>query len=310
MDEFDAPFIFERAELIFAIGSSFFLLAACTEFLGNPPSPYGKIVGITGALLTSYLLITASENAVENIHHTTIQLGILETDPLRFLFGFVLVLLSALAILFSYLYMLIQERKGLLRLSPELSKTVFLSIAALVVFAIFEGFNSENDLFVAMRGISLVLFLAIPAYAIYFGKPGLQEILVVNLKTGMLVFAYDFVSRQPVGSKGLDNVQEARWINTASFLTALSSFSEEQLGSLSRLATDRLSLAVAQSGNVLTALQSISYSGALEENLTKFAITARAELDKIIPNWEDIIMDSSEIQFLAKAIDEEFAIFY
>ncbi len=288
IDDLGAPVSLERYAAFLAVTSSFFLLAAAIEFLGAPPSPYGKIAGLSGFLLFSYIIFMVDETTLEALGAGNLNFGLLHSDIIRLLHGFVLVDASALIILLSFLTLRRKASRKLLTLERHLPRTVGLSIGTLVFFSFFEGFDSDDPTFILMRAISLFFFLIIPAIAIYFTKPGLQSLLVVNGQSGVLLFGYNFYTYASFGEVGIGPEQENHWINTASFLAALGTFAsfDQRIGKLSQMNTDRANLALASKEQVIAALDSRSYTRGLRKSLTEF-------VEKIAPILETAIKQPS-----------------
>ncbi len=284
IDDLGAPESLERYAACLAVTSSFFLLAAAIEFLGAPPSPYGKIAGASGILLFSYMIFMVDETTLEALSAGTLNFGLYHSDIIRFLHGFVLVEASSLIILISFLTLRRKASRKMLTLDRNLPRTVLLSMGTLIFFSAFEGFDSDDPTFILMRAISLFFFLIIPAIAIYFTKPGLQTLLVVNGQSGELLFGYNFYTFASFGEIGIGPEQENHWINTASFLSALGTFAsfDQKIGKLSQMNTDRANFALASKDQVIAALDSRSYTRGLRKSLTEF-------MEKVTPILEQAI---------------------
>ncbi len=288
IEDLGAPESLERYAAFLAVTSSFVLLAAAIEFLGAPPSPYGKIAGISGGLLFGYILFIVDEETFEALNSGILNFGLLHSDILRLLHGFVLIDASALIILLSYFMLWRKAGRKLLTLDRQLPRTVILSVVTLVFFSIFEGFDSDDPGFVLMRAITLFFFIIIPAIAIYFTKPGLQSLLVVNALTGELLFGYNFYTYASFGEIGIGPAVETHWINTASFLSALATFAsfDQKMGRLTQMKSDRANFALASKDNVIASLDSRSYTRGLHKSLTEF-------VEKIAPVLEDVTKQST-----------------
>jgi len=93
------------------------------------------------------------------------------------------------------------------------------AVILLVFFAIFEGFDSTNRLFIDLRGISLAIFIIVPILFVLTNKPGLQRLLIVS-ENGELIYGFDFGKKLDLFSDGsesdLDNA-----VMTAGFLAAI-----------------------------------------------------------------------------------------
>ncbi len=311
IEDLGAPESWERYAAFLAVASSFVLFAAAIEFLGAFPSPYGKIAGISGILLFGYILMIVDETTLEALGAGNLTYGLLHSDIIRFLHGFLLVVASALAIFISYLMLWRKASRKILTLDRQLPRTVLLSIGTLAFFGTFEGFDSNDPIFILMRAISLFFFLIIPAIAIYFTKPGLQTLLVVNGQSGELLFGYNFYTFASFGEIGIGPQLENHWINTASFLSALATFTtfDQNIGKLSQMNTDRENFALASKDQVITALYSRSYTRGLRKSLTEF-------VEKITPLLESAIKQPTgkippvNPDTIKPLLRESFAIYY
>jgi hypothetical protein len=142
-----------------------------------------------------------------------------------------------------------------------------------VVFSIFEGFNSDNPIFIAFRAVSLSLFIIVPLIFIITNKPGLQRLLVIS-EAGELLYGFNFGTNGDLFSNAIEKeLNDA--IMTAGFLAALTSFST-QFGSGTNVFTIRsqgLYFTLLRSSQKLFALQAFHQSKALEKSFRIFCTT-------------------------------------
>lgn len=265
LDELDAPFIVERFELLFAIGSSVVLLMAITEYLGSIPRPYGKLTGLITFIPITYFLLVMEEEAIELLEHQTFQFGILSTGFFRFFYGTVLVLVSIIILIYSY-FRLPDEAQN-----QRLMTITGISSGLLVIFALFEGFTSDNPLFITLRGVSAVLFLLVPGYILFTNDLGLQ-ILLITSESGSYLTGFDFEKQKMVDD------DEA--ILTGNFIAAISSFSksEEEIGGVSDITTTQGRYIINQKEDYIISLLTRNTNQELENGLIKFA----EQLDDLI----------------------------
>lgn len=268
---------YERLELFFAITSSFVLLMACIEYLGVINSPNGKIIGLTGIGSFIYILFFSSETAFNEIHNFKFDWGIVNTEFLRLFYGFILPLICALVIFLTYLQLRKESKKENITMDPNLTRFVLLLIGGLFIFAIFEGFDS-NDIGVLFRGISAIMLLLIPAIIIIYTRIGLNNLLIFDHTTGRPIFVYNFLKTE--------NSSDEKWILTAGVLSAISSLSvsETDIGAINQINSDQGQYILTKVGKYTIAIQTRTSNKILEKNLLKFKEMADPELRKITDN--------------------------
>lgn len=263
----NVPFVVERFELLFAFASSFALLAAALEFNGVIARPNGKLSGLVGLSVIGFILFTLPADLVEDIHHVEFFSGIFITEPFRFFYGFILVFLSVIAILSTYLYLLRQSRKGTITLDKKTSRVTVLSIVLLLVYAFFEGFKPDIPAFVILRAVALGIFIIIPGYIVLTSNLGLQRFMVID-SSGILVYGYNFAKDVCIfcDDDGIKNLDENEDILTAGFLAALTSYSGEVLnvGKTFSIRANRLYFVISSTEEKIFVLQSIDYDKNLE----------------------------------------------
>lgn len=158
------------------------------------------------------------------------------------------------------------------------------AVILLVFFAIFEGFDSTNRLFIDLRGISLAIFIIVPILFVLTNKPGLQRLLIVS-ENGELIYGFDFGKKLDLFSDGsesdLDNA-----VMTAGFLAAITGFSGQiaKGNSSFSIKTGGFYFTLIKSGKALFALQSLNPSKALDKNFIIF--TQKIDPLYLIPNLE------------------------
>ncbi|MHA2249619.1 MAG: hypothetical protein ACXAD7_04615 [Candidatus Kariarchaeaceae archaeon] len=280
IEEFNDDIIIEQLEVLFAIGSSIALLAACIEFLGVIPRPFGKMTGFVSYTLIAYFILFVDKEVFEGMEHITYSYKSLETSFFRFFFGFVLVMISAAAIFFSFIQLKMQEKVGKITIEQDLGKVVAIAIFLLFIFAIFEGLTSENATFVLLRGISAVFFLLLPAFLIFSSKLGLQKLLITS-EHGIFVTGFDFAKN--------DLLEDDQAILTANFIAAVSSFSrvESEIGGLSEIITTQGSYVITTYKGLIITLLTRSITLQLEQALVSFV----QSINNIIQYEEEIVYD-------------------
>lgn len=275
------PDFFERFELLFAITSSFVLLMACIEYLGVINSPNGKYIGLTGILSFIYILFFSSDITFNAIHNLTFDWGIVNTEFLRLFYGFILPLVCAIIIFITYLNLVDKNKKENISMSSNLTRSILLLIGGLLIFAFFEGFDS-NDIGILFRGISAIMLLLIPAIIIIYTRIGLSSLLIFNHTTGRPIFVYNFVKNE--------HSSDDKWIMTAGVLTAISSLSasETDIGSINQIKSEQGQYILTKQGKYTIAIQTRTSNKILEKNLIKFKEIAQLELIKIKENVQSI----------------------
>ena len=275
------PDFFERFELFFAITSSFVLLMACIEYFGMINSPNGKYIGLIGILSFIYILFLSSDATFDAIHNSTFDWGILNTEFLRLFYGFILPIICAMIIFLTYLKLRNESTKENIPMNTNLNRTAFLLIGGLLIFAFFEGFDS-NDIGILFRGISAIMLLLIPAIIIIYTRIGLNNLMIFNHTTGRPIFVYNFINN--------NNTSDEKWILTAGVLSAISSLSasETDIGAVNQIKSDQGQYILTKQGEFTIAIQTRTSNKILEKSLLKFKEMAHLELNKINDNSPSI----------------------
>ncbi len=263
--------VLERFMLWVAFGATLALLAALLEYNGAVSRPYGKIFSIFGFMLISYFLFLLPEESIETTLNTTFHLITLHTDLFRFFYGFFLIMIGITIIWVNYFMIKRQGKAGLAAVTSSARRiTIFITIF-LVLFALFEGFDSENDLFIGARAISLAFFLIIPLFVVFTGKLGLQQLLIIH-ETGHFVFGFNFNS-----NKDITNAIRSKEFNeammTAGLLSAISSFFGQmtQKDKSFVVQSHHQYFSLLNTSGFLVAMQSISSSRELEKMIRTFS---------------------------------------
>ncbi|MCY3413721.1 MAG: hypothetical protein INQ03_18905 [Candidatus Heimdallarchaeota archaeon] len=265
LDEINDTLLIERVEIFFAISSSLVLLAASIEFLGVVPRPYGKLSSFIGLTVVSYFIFASSEELFNEMEHLSFHFGSFEAPFFRFFFGFILILISLISIFISFIILKNQERKGLSKVDSTTTKIVMGSLVLLAIFAFFEGFRSDNAIFITLRGISAILFLLVPALILFSNKLGLQVLLITTIN-GTFVTGYDFVSRTIL--------EDDKAILMANFIAAIASFgkNESQIGELSQIASSQGSFLVKSTDSFLVTVLTRNTTSVLENKIVDFSL--------------------------------------
>ena len=162
-------------------------------------------------------------------------------------------------------------------MDTNLTRICFFLILGLFIFAVFEGFDS-NDICVLIRGISAIMLLLIPAIIIIYTRIGLNNLLIFNHTTGRPIFVYNFVKDK--------KSSEEKWILTAGVLTAISSLStsETDIGAINQIKSDQGQYILTKTGKYTVAIQTRTSNKVLEKNLLKFKEQVNSELTKLNDN--------------------------
>ncbi len=275
---------FDRLELALAVCSSCVLLAASLEFNGTIPRPWGKLTAGFCALTPLYFLLILSDEVIIGIEDTKLFEGFLFiSDPFRLLYGFLLPIIAALGLLFTYLYQNYQREEEN-PLDPKLKRITQVLVFLLLFFSLFEGLDYENQLsveqlFVALRAVSLTLFIIVPVLVILSSDMGLKHFLIIQ-DSGILLFAYDFETN----SETKDNST----VLTAGLLTALISFAKNvsKVGNLLKIHSNNLFYIILKKEDKIYAIQSILYRRDLETQFTETTI----KLTELLADTDDKLL--------------------
>ncbi len=297
--------IFSQLELFTAFVSSFILLAACLEYNGMMRRHMGKIIALLSSILPLYFILAINEETLEDIEDLYIIRGdIVSTELPRFLYGFVLPLISIIALICTYVYYYYQTRKGKIFYNPKVLKINVILVILLFIFSIFNGFDyyEEQELeivFISLRAITLSFFIILPLIIIFTYDLGLQKFLIIE-HSGIPLFAYSFET------KSVTSDDDASFL-TSGFLSALIGFSE----GLTERESDSLSIhsnylyyIITKTEKKIYALQSISKN----KGLVKQFFHVAHEIDKSIAN----VNKASEVNInqVKEVIDNNFSAFY
>lgn len=302
MDNFDLISYTERFEMLFSISGSFVLLAAALEYNGVLQKPVGKIAGLIGLIGVSYFVFGLPEELLEDIEHTIITVGIFKTDPIRFMQGMFLTILTLLVIIITYLYLLYQSKKGIITPDSKLSQTTIIAILLLGIYAFFEGFNWEGGIFISLRAISLGLFIVVPIFFILTNKIGLQRLIIID-EGGIPLMVFNFPSDSFLS---FDSSEGSRVVLASGFLAAISSFSGQVLkaGSSLSLRTNNLFFIVSQYKSKIYALQTLHTNRNLEKKFDQLKEGISSKIENFT-NPGDINTDD-----IKPVITEMFSFFY
>ncbi|MHA2232900.1 MAG: hypothetical protein ACXAB4_10445, partial [Candidatus Hodarchaeales archaeon] len=259
----DGPFITERLELALAFFASFVLLAAALEFNGIIPRPRGKLTAFLSSIMPLFLLFVLPESLLVSIEDVVLFEGfLLVSDPLRFLYGLLIPLMAALAILGTFFLRNRQINVGLLKHDPILTRTTLNLVLLLIVFSLFMGFDYEGGaigetVFTALRSVALSFIIIMPLVVILSSDLGIETFLMIQ-DSGMPLFAYNFKSRT--------DVMDDKTILTAGFVAAITSFSGElsQETNFYTIRSNRLYYAIVRLQNKIYTMQSMLHSKNLE----------------------------------------------
>jgi hypothetical protein len=278
MEMSEELFIFERLEIIFVFGSTLVLLAACMEFNGLVPNPLGKLAALLASFPLVYYFLLLPEEVIDGIEDTLFFRGfVITSDPNRFLYGFLLPVISAMTILGVYVYRYYQARKGIVTLDKKLKSTALVSASLIFIFSIFEGFDFEsaqsvlNDLFIGLRSLTLIVFIVVPVVVILSTDMGLQNFLIIE-NTGHPLLAYDF--------KNKAMTTDGKTILMAGFLAAIVSFSRSvsEKDNHFTIRSNNLYYGILKTDTMIYALQSVLYKKTLETHFIK----ASQKIDNLI----------------------------
>ena len=296
------PFIVERFEIFFAVAGSFVLLAAALEYNGVIPRPIGKFVALIGLISVSYFIFALPEQIIEDMEHSLFDFGFITSNPIRFFQGFFMTIVAILAILLTTIYITYQSKKEFQTIDRKLIEIMITSIVLLSIYAFFEGFLSEDPIFITLRAISLSLFIIVPIYFILVNYVGLQRLLIIQ-QGGIPVLGYNFPSHTFLS---FDTPEGADFILAAGFLSAVSSFSGDVLksGTTISIRSNRLYFLITQINGTIYALQALHANKNLETVFFEFG----SNLNPGIQNIES--PDDLNKSDIKSKIDQSFSLFY
>ena len=286
--------ILDQLELITAFCSSFILLAACIEHNGMIRRPIGKIAILIVAIIPFYLLFTIDEDTLEKFEDDVFfRWRDMQTDIFRFLYGFVLPLISILILISIYIYYYYETKQEKINFNPKVKRSTIIIVILIFIFSIFEGFDFYEDdpfeiIFIGLRGITLAFFVAIPLLVIFTQDLGLQKFLIIE-HSGLPLFRYDFMRKAQISEE--DDVS----FLASGFVSAIVSFSEQlanrESGFLS-IKSSYLYYIVRKTKSKLYALQSILSNKDLENQF----LNAAEKIDDFTSTG-DKITDDVRIKF-------------
>jgi hypothetical protein len=296
--------IFDRLELFTAFTSSFVLLAACLEFNGVIRHPFGKLMAAIASITPICLIFILRDDTIEDIEDTIFFRGFIATsDPPRFLYGFILPLISIIAIISTYIYYRHQVKKGKISSNPKMSRITLIIIVLILLFSIFEGFDYEEyeeytTIFVGLRAITLSIFIIIPLFVIYTSDLGLQRFFVIE-HSGLPLLIYNFKTKTVL-------TDELSFL-TSGFLTAIVGFSDElskSKGGFLSIRSRYLYYSILKTERKLYAIQSILYNNKLENTF----YSAAKQIDNLISELnKNLALDALKVK---EILDNNFSIFY
>jgi hypothetical protein len=262
---FDQQFIIDRIEISLAFLASYFLLAAILVYSKNSSSNQAIRIIIPVSIVSVLFMFTFPKIAIEEIEEYIFEIGALETEPLRFVYGF-LVPFITFTILVNMVARSTDEQ------SP--SKTVYGITALLFLFSIFEGFDYDHDLYQLARSVILFSIVFLPLLVIVTSKIKLERIILVD-KIGLPLFAYSF-------DKMKAEITDREML-TSGFITALLGLSEEISEEQTSLAVEsgNLFYSIEKTSNGLCMLQSNAVNTILEGAFLEFVEEISVRLGQI-----------------------------
>lgn len=301
LDEMAAPFFVERLDLFFAIGSSLALVGAIFEFTGALSKPTGKILTVSTLIFSFYFVMILSEQSIEDISDIVIDFGLLQSEPFRFFYGFFLIIFSVVVLIITYFAQVANAKRKKITLDSNIKILTILASVLLIIFGIFEGFESTNPVFIEFRAISLALFIIIPLLFIIVSKPGLQKLLILN-ESGMLIYGFHFGKKKDMIRDSSMKEELDQAIMASGFLSALTIYSSQisQGTNFFNIRSGGLYFTLTKVGNTLYALQSIAATKQLDAQLLQF-------INKISKNLKsEDSLNADQIEEITKNVHLSF----
>ncbi len=246
-------------------------VGAIFEFTGALSKPIGKILTISTLIFSFYFITILSEQSIEDISEIVINFGVLHSEPFRFFYGFFLILFSVIVLFITYFYQIKNSKQKNITLDSNIKTLTVLASVLLIIFGIFEGFESTNPIFIEFRAISLALFIIIPLLFIIISKPGLQKLLILN-ESGMLSYGFHFGKKKDLMRDSSMKEELDQAIMASGFLSALTIYSSQisQGTNFFNIRSGGLYFTLSKIGNTLFALQSIAATKQLDTQFSLF----------------------------------------
>lgn len=284
--EINSKIIFTRLEVFLALISSLVLLAVCIEFLGQEHNWYGKLTSLLLLILFSYFLFVIPDDVFSELYDLNHVVGPLTTNFFQFIYGILFIFISLIALIYNLLQIKTQNEKTGIVIN-YMNVIIVGTIVSMVFFILFEGFslnanvNSLNyQIFSSLEAIFAFLFLLFPIIFMSISKPGLNFLIAFNPDDGRFLMAYDFKFKNLIS---LDDDNSSLWINTASFLSALTAFSKTDStigGLLSSINTEKGVFILTRSQKYTLALNTRITTKNLRLSLANFMTKASLEIEK------------------------------
>ena len=282
--------IFARIEVFLAITSSLVLLAVCIEFLGQEHNWYGKLTSILLLVLFSYFLFIIPDDVFSELYNLNHIIGPITTNFFQFIYGIVFIFISLIALIYNLVVIKNENLKtGII--IKHMNEIIIGTVISTLFFILFEGFSLSADpnsieyqLFSSMEAIFAFLFLIFPIIFMTISKPGLNFLIAFNPDDGRFLMAYDFKIKKLIS---LDDENSSLWINTASFLSALSIFSKNDSslgGYLSSVNTEKGVFILTRAERFSLALNTRITTKNIRMSLKNFLQKSSSEIEKSLDN--------------------------
>ncbi len=288
------PSIFlEKIEIFIAISSSLVLLTAVIEFNGVFSEPVGKVTGLISTIILGALIFIMPDSIFESLEEDIINYVILQTTLFRFTQGFILIWISIIFLLITDIYAIHLDKQEKFKLPEKVHIASLTLMFALLVYSIFEGFESTNSVFVFLRSITLAIVILVPLFVLLTFDIGLQKLLVID-SSGMLIHVHNFKTKGDVEEFSNKDVL------SAGFIAAINMYATEVLekGKAMTVNTRGLYFSLVQVENLLIVTTSRFYTTALEKALNSFVsrieneLTSKKDIKEIIT--KDLIKEYFE----------------
>jgi hypothetical protein len=275
----DEVFIIDRIEISLAFLASFSLLGAILVYSKVSNTTQAIRIIAPAAILSVFFMFTFPKTAIVNIEDYTLELDPVETEPLRFMYGFLIPFVA---------FLILTNTAIRSQLEEEQNSTIMRIIILLFLFSIFEGFDYDQDWYQLTRSVILFSILFLPLLVIVTSKIKLERLLLID-KIGLPLFAYSFRLKK---SEITDHV-----MLTSGYITALLGLSEEISEEQSSLSVEsgNLFYTVEKTSNGLCMLQSNAVNSDLQNQFQEFV----AQVSSVIENITEVSeIDPDEISSL------------
>lgn len=252
---FGDRFLVDRIEISFAFLASYCLFGAVLAYSNRYSESQSLAIITPVSFLSVLFMFILPEPTIISIEDTELfSIGELETESLRFTYGFLVPFLSFILVV------------NFIRMNPSTGRQLYTQVMITILLflsSIFEGFDNDNSLYNLTRSVILFSVVFLPLILIIMTEIELKNLLIIN-GIGFPLFAYSFETMK----SGI-STQE---VLTSGYITALLGLSEEISSSQTSLSirSGNMYYVVEKTSNGLCGLQSSAVNDKLEDKFHEF----------------------------------------